>query len=528
MIPSTLFCDACGAANKPQASFCRTCGNPLQAAGAANRNTATGRLLTNHLLKQRYRILDTVGQGGMGAVYKAEDTQLGNRKVAIKEMSQRGFSPQEVVEAADNFKQEAIMLARLQHPNLPNIYDHFSEAGRWYLVMSFIQGETLEDYLGKASGKKLPVGEVLNIGIQLCTVLSYLHTQQPPIIFRDLKPSNIMHTQDGHIYLIDFGIARHFKPGQARDTVAYGSAGYAAPEQYGKAQTTIRSDIYSLGAVLHQLLSGRDPSSTPFRLPPLQTLVPTLPSELSTLITQMLDDDQKRPASMTIVKKALERIADQQRRPPIPPTVPVSSPQSIPPTVPVSAPKPIPPTIIVSSPKPVSSFAPAPSPAPAKQSKGVTRRAVVGTIISMAVAGGIIALVASLASSPSSPSAPSVPDSIPTSPPTTPQPSYPNIQGTYSGSYQSSTSSSSTAMALDITQQNQQNFGGTCSLGSSNFSIQNGTVDTSGDIQFSIAAVDNANGNPVTVSFTGTAQSGGGWQGSSSDTDGNQGTWSMS
>ena len=222
MVPSTLFCDTCGAANSPQASYCRTCGRALQSAGAPSRNTATGRLLSNYLLKQRYRILDSVGRGGMGAVYRAEDTQLGNRKVAIKEMSQSGLSPQEITEATDAFKQEAHILAGLQHPNLPSIHDHFSETGRWYLVMSFIQGETLEEYLNKARDGKLPVEEVLQIGTQLAKVLQYLHTQQPPIIFRDLKPSNIMRTQDGHLYLIDFGIARHFKPGQVRDTAASG------------------------------------------------------------------------------------------------------------------------------------------------------------------------------------------------------------------------------------------------------------------------------------------------------------------
>lgn len=271
-------------------------------------------MLTKQLLKQRYRILDSVGKGGMGAVYRAEDTQLGNRKVAVKEMSQSSLSPQEVVEAADAFKREAHILAGLQHPNLPNIYDHFSEGGRWYLVMSFIQGETLESYLDKANGGKLPVEQALQIGIQLCTVLNYLHIQQPPIIFRDLKPSNVMWTQDGHLYLIDFGIARHFKPGQAKDTAAYGSAGYASPEQYGKAQTTPQSDIYSLGAILHQMLSGNDPSSTPFRFAPLQTLGQPALTELAALITNMLEmDAQRRPASMAAVKQELERIADQQR-----------------------------------------------------------------------------------------------------------------------------------------------------------------------------------------------------------------------
>jgi len=124
----------------------------------------------------------------MGAVYEAQDTQLGNRLVAIKEMSQSGLNPDEMLEAFSAFKREAHMLASLQHPNLPSIYDHFSEAGRWYLIMSFIEGETLEEYLSQAKELKLPIQEILDIGIQPCTVLDYLHTRQPPIIFRDLKP----------------------------------------------------------------------------------------------------------------------------------------------------------------------------------------------------------------------------------------------------------------------------------------------------------------------------------------------------
>src|SRR6266704_2200175 len=176
------------------------------------------------------------------------------------------MSPQEIIEATENFKREALLLAGLTHPNLPSIYDHFSEAGRWYLVMDFIEGETLEERLNKEPEGRLSVEEAQRIGIQLCTVLGYLHGRQPPIIFRDLKPANIMMTPDGHLYLIDFGIARHFKPGQAKDTIAFGSPGYAAPEQYGKAQTTARSDIYSLGANLHQLLTGIDLHKLHFNL----------------------------------------------------------------------------------------------------------------------------------------------------------------------------------------------------------------------------------------------------------------------
>ncbi|HEX9133008.1 MAG TPA: serine/threonine-protein kinase [Ktedonobacteraceae bacterium] len=274
------------------------------------------------LLKERYRIINQIGQGGQATIYKGEDTELGNRLVAIKEMSQDGLSPNELQEAADAFKREAHMLAGLQHPNIPSIYDYFHEAGHWYFVMEFIEGETLEDYFSRAAGGTLPVKEVLDIGIQLCSVLEYLHNHQPPIIFRDLKPGNVMRAADGHLYLIDFGIARHFKPGRSRDTTALGSLGYAAPEQYGKAQTTARSDIYSLGVILHQALTGNDPTSnkpTMFDFPSLNLPGEPAAAELQKLLLQMLDrQDIARPDS-TFVKQELQRIAAGHTMP-LPPT----------------------------------------------------------------------------------------------------------------------------------------------------------------------------------------------------------------
>jgi len=304
MVPSILYCDACGAANRPGANFCFVCGQALP-----DGTPSIEQLVPDTLLKQRYRVISQVGKGGFGAVYKAEDIELGNRIVAVKEMSQRGLSPQELIEATEAFKREALLLANLMHPNLPRIYEHFSEAGRWYLVMDFIEGEKLEEYLGRKGGR-LPVEEVLDIGMHLCTVLDYLHTRQPPIIFRDLKPSNIIRTSTRHLYLIDFGIARHFKMGQAKDTIAFGSPGYAAPEQYGKAQTTPRSDIYSLGAALHQMLSGDDPSEKPFRFASLQRSGLTIPTLLGRPVIQMVEmDEDKRPPSMAVVKAELQRIA---------------------------------------------------------------------------------------------------------------------------------------------------------------------------------------------------------------------------
>src|SRR5438270_531190 len=309
-----LNCAKCGTDNPAQAAFCFACGQSLQSvAGGLAISSSTGSFAQKHLLKERYRILEQVGRGGFGAVYKAADTLFGYRLVAVKEMVQSRLSPQEVVEAIEAFKREAHLLAGLQHPNIPAIYDYFGEAGRWYLVMDFIEGDTLEEYLRKSSGRYLPVEKVLDLGIQLCTVLGYLHTRQPPIIFRDLKPANILLTSSGRIYLIDFGIARHFKPGQSRDTVAFGSPGYAPPEQYGKGQTTPRADIYALGATLHQLLTGDDPSQTPFRFAPLQLRSQTTPVGLDTLIASMLEiEEKRRPASMHAIKLELQRFVAQR------------------------------------------------------------------------------------------------------------------------------------------------------------------------------------------------------------------------
>ncbi len=318
-VASPLFCDSCGAANRAQALYCFACGQPMAAQGTSVRQgqmgqmgQTTGLLAASHLLKQRYRIVQQVGKGGFGAVYKATDTQFGNRNVAIKEMSQSGLSPQEQAEATGSFKREAMLLAGLTHPNLPRIYEQFTDMGRWYLVMDYIEGETLEDRLSRLQGNRLPVEMALDIANQLCLVLDYLHMRQPPIIFRDLKPANVMLAAHGHVYLIDFGIARHFKPGQAKDTAALGSTGYAAPEQYGKAQTTPRADIYALGATLHQLLSGHDPSESPFQFASLQLNGHPILARLEQLVMKMVEmDAAKRPASAGVVRQELTAISTQ-------------------------------------------------------------------------------------------------------------------------------------------------------------------------------------------------------------------------
>ncbi|MGH2496737.1 MAG: tetratricopeptide repeat protein [Ktedonobacteraceae bacterium] len=296
------FCDACGAANPPTARYCQHCASLMPF-----RHT-TGMLVGPTLLANRYQLLSCIGQGGMGAVYKAADTRFNNRAVAIKEMSTSGLPAARLQEAEEAFEREAHLLADLLHPNLPRIYEHFAENDRSYLVMDFIDGQTLEEFLAKIGGGPLPLDQVVKWAEQLCDVLNYLHSHQPPIVFRDLKPANVMIDDSGHIYLIDFGIARIFKPGKQHDTVALGSPGYAAPEQYGKAQSTPRSDIYSLGALLHYLLTGVDPSEQPFFFRPASQLNPAVNPSLELLLKQMLEmDSERRPSSAQAVLQALEQ-----------------------------------------------------------------------------------------------------------------------------------------------------------------------------------------------------------------------------
>src|SRR5216683_1973165 len=306
-----MYCTVCGAANETGNNVCTVCEHPIE--------EDSGKTEDESLLNGRYRILTQVGTGGFGAVYKARDTRAagqGTAIIAIKQVNLRGLTPQEIIEATDGFHREVLLLSNLEHVNLPQIYDSFTDPEHWYLVMDFIEGETLEQYLrhttpgsSPATTRTLPLDEVFSIALQLCHVLHYLHTRQPPIIFRDLKPANVMHAPEGNLYLIDFGIARQFKPGQAKDTMPFGSPGYAAPEQYGKAQTTPQSDIYSLGALLHQLLSGEDPTAKPFRFAPLRLYGPAGVGELEALVLRMVEvEANKRPASSAEVKEELQRI----------------------------------------------------------------------------------------------------------------------------------------------------------------------------------------------------------------------------
>lgn len=246
-----------------------------------------GRLYAGDILGSRYRIVSTVGRGGMGTVYLAEDLKLKGKRWAVKETLQQ-------VQDYQRFVDEAEMLIRLHHAHLPGIVDYFppDDEGFSYLVMDYIAGETLAERFSRTGGQ-VEVAAAVNYALQLCDLFHYLHDELPvPMIYRDLKPSNIMIDGQEQVRLIDFGIARHFKSGGQADTVQIGTVGFAAPEQFQQLQTDRRTDLYSLGAVLYYLLSGgKYPYSSGV---PLARLNEEVPHSLSVIIEKLLEHDPDR------------------------------------------------------------------------------------------------------------------------------------------------------------------------------------------------------------------------------------------
>jgi serine/threonine protein kinase len=261
-----------------------------------------------------YKIEAVLGQGGMGQVFLATHATLqiplalkrgrldhpvpevviaeldrvlhGDaliRRSAAHSFTEQDFPLSEGIQT-DRFIREALLLARLNHPTIPALYDYFLEDGYWFLVMDYIPGPTLSAYMQQHA--PLQPLEALNYAMQLCDVLDYLHKQSPPVVFRDVKPSNVILAPDGRVMLVDFGIARYFKVGQMNDTTEFGSPGYAPPEQYeGGGQTDGRSDLYSLGVILHEMLSGKRPVRIGEQLESLHYLNAALSPVLSGLVT---------------------------------------------------------------------------------------------------------------------------------------------------------------------------------------------------------------------------------------------------
>lgn len=235
---------------------------------------------TGELIDGRYKILRKLGEGGMSVVYLAVNEKV-NKHWAIKEVKKEGVENFETVH--QRLLTEADILKRLHHPNLPDIVDIIENEETFLLVMDYIEGRQLESIVQEYGPQKEET--VVNWGKQLCDVLSYLHSQNPPIIYRDMKPANVMLQKDGKVVLIDFGTAREFKESQAEDTLCLGTCGYAAPEQYkGQGQSDIRTDIYCLGVTLYYLLTGHNPICKPYEIYPIRYWNTNLSSGLEMII----------------------------------------------------------------------------------------------------------------------------------------------------------------------------------------------------------------------------------------------------
>lgn len=248
------------------------------------------------LVDGKYKILNQVGHGGMSVVYLAMNEKA-NKQWAIKEVRKDGVKDFEVVK--QSLVAETDMLKKLSHPNLPSIIDVIEDEDRFLIVMDYIQGNALSKALEEYGAQ--PQEDVISWAEQLCDVLGYLHSQEPPIIYRDMKPANIMLKPDGNVTLIDFGTAREFKEKNLEDTTCLGTVGYAAPEQFGgMGQTDARTDIYCLGATLYHLVTGMNPCEPPYEIKPIRQINPSLSGGLERIIlkcTQRNPDDRYRNAA---------------------------------------------------------------------------------------------------------------------------------------------------------------------------------------------------------------------------------------
>ena len=244
------------------------------------------------VIDDKYEILKLIGQGGMSRVYLAMDKRL-NKQWAIKEIEKRAKDKNNEI-VIQSAIAEANLIKQLDHPAIVRIVDIIDNGDVIYIIEDYIEGETLSSVLETQGAQ--PQELVIEWAMQICEALEYLHTRKPPIIYRDMKPANVMIKPDGNIKVIDFGIAREYKDQSLADTVSLGTKGYAAPEQFGgKGQTDARTDVYCLGVTLHHLLTGQNPCEPPYEIYPIRHWNPQLSAGLEAIIqkcTQLNPDDR--------------------------------------------------------------------------------------------------------------------------------------------------------------------------------------------------------------------------------------------
>ena len=271
----SLTCIKCKTDNREKAKFCCKCGNLMEQ--PQNQSDC------KKILGNRYRIEKLIKSGGMGAIYRGKHIKL-DETFAIKEMIFTSTDEKQNQYAMKRFYEEAKLLSRLRHPNLPVVTDYFDEDNKYYIVMDFVEGEDLGEILKKYGSPGLPEKHVTFWTEEILKVLDYLHSQNPPVIYRDIKPSNVMiRRSDKKVMLVDFGIARTVQGNVYSGQTAIGTFGYAPLEQY-RGSVEPRSDIYALGATMHCLLTGVEPVSCDFR--PVREIVPSLSKEIEKIIAK--------------------------------------------------------------------------------------------------------------------------------------------------------------------------------------------------------------------------------------------------
>lgn len=294
----------------------------VRAGSTGGRKPAVQQLETGILLNGRYEIVRRIGGGGMGAVYLAKDHHLGDAPRAVKEMVESHLDNSQHEKAIGDFKRESLLLTSLEHSSIPTIYDYFYDEvkGRFYLVMKYISGGDFAGRLRNAPGGRIDEKTVTDWAVQIADVLEYLHKRPKPIIYRDLKPANLMiDGNTGRVMLIDFGIARWVAP-QEKGVTAVGTMGYAPPELFsGKVEP--RSDIYSLGATMFHLLTGSDPQDNPLLIfdftknPRPRSINPSISTEMERILMRAVEyKPENRFRSAAEMRDALAAHLEKLRR----------------------------------------------------------------------------------------------------------------------------------------------------------------------------------------------------------------------
>jgi serine/threonine-protein kinase len=287
-----------------------------------------GKIAIGTVLRDRYKLIDVVGHGGMGNVYLAEDLRLPGRMCAIKEIQpEANASPEAQRQEHNQFLREASLLAQLDHPNLPKVSDFFAEGGRDYLVMDYVPGKNLKELIddSRIQDRLLDVDTVSGWAQQIMDSVSYLHSQEPAVLHRDIKPSNIKLTPDNRIKLVDFGLAKVMATDNSSTITVIqgrGTAYYTPLEQYGaeSEHTNAKSDIYALGATLYHLLSGTPPPEAkerflnPAVMRPLRSVNNNVPTRMSEAVDWSLEmHPDNRPESVEQFRQAFNGEIDRHR-----------------------------------------------------------------------------------------------------------------------------------------------------------------------------------------------------------------------